>query len=179
MAGAIVSNIVIGPAQAGGNRLITVADRFGRWLAKLNPLELHSSDFRPATVETFERQESGPSVAEEPEPTPPPNPDVFRWSGSTVDCHDVSGIWSDTEIGGTWTLSQTKNAVSGSLTTTKADCGSVTWHVSGQVKDKVATITATQPVPAVDKCGTAADTLITATVTPDCTTAAVKVEIKH
>ncbi len=174
-----VSNIAVGPEQ-GGDRLITISFRTvfpGQ--SKFNDLELHTSDFQPAKPEIWQRPNIKDRVVEGPRPTPPPNPSAFRWSGSTVGCKDVSGIWSDPETGGTWTLTQTKNTVSGSLTIAKAKCGSVSWRVSGQVKDDVVTVTAAQPTPAIDKCGNAAATTITATVVPGCNRAAVKVETQH
>jgi hypothetical protein len=39
-----------------------------------------------------------------------------------VNCDDVSGKWADPESGGTWTLTQTGDRISGSLTTSKGQC---------------------------------------------------------
>ena len=87
-----------------------------------------------------------------------------------VNCNDVSGKWADPESGGTWTLNQTGDKITGSLTMSKTECGSVTWQVVGRISDGVATLTATLPSPSVDKCGVAAAASINATRTPYCNT---------
>ncbi len=51
------------------------------------------------------------------------------WTASAVDCKAVSGSWSDPETGGTWSLNQTANKISGSLTIAKPECGIVSWRL--------------------------------------------------
>lgn len=53
------------------------------------------------------------------------------WTSAPVDCANVSGKWADPENGGTWTLNQTGDDITGSLTMFKGNCGSVTWQVTG------------------------------------------------
>jgi hypothetical protein len=101
------------------------------------------------------------------------------YTSSAVNCKDVSGTWSEPETGGSWSLSQNADSISGSLTITKPECGSVTWQVAGQMKDGVATLTATGPSPAVDKCGVSVASSVTATLAPDCKTGQGRVEIKR
>lgn len=111
-------------------------------------------------------------------PAAVPVPPLGVYTASAVNCKDVSGTWSDQKSGETWSLGQTGASISGSLTITNAKCGSVSWRVAGQMKDGVATLTATEPVPKVDKCGVSASASITATLAPDCNTGEGKVEIK-
>jgi hypothetical protein len=96
-----------------------------------------------------------------------------------VNCAEVSGKWADPESGGTWTLNQTGDKIAGSLTMSKADCGSVTWEVAGRMSGGVATMTATMPSPLADKCGVAPAASITATRMPYCnSTGQGKVELR-
>jgi len=117
--------------------------------------------------------ESSPVASEWPSDRSCPVPMLVRplayWTSAPVNCKDVTGKWADPESGGTWTLNQTGDNITGSLTMSKAACGSVTWQVAGHINGGVATLTATLPSPAVDKCGVAAS--ITATRTPYCNTA--------
>ncbi|MGA1991678.1 MAG: hypothetical protein ABSH46_11545 [Bryobacteraceae bacterium] len=99
-------------------------------------------------------------------------------TSSVVNCKDASGTWSDPETGGTWSLSQTGGDISGSLTITKPECGRVSWRVTGQMNGDVATLKATEPIPAVDKCGAAPAASIAATLTPDCKTGSGRVEVQ-
>jgi hypothetical protein len=116
--------------------------------------------------------ESGVAAAEWPIdrscPVATPVPPLGVYTSSVVNCKDVSGTWSDAETGGSWSLSQTGDNISGSLTITKPECGGVTWKVAGQMKNGVATLTATGPSPAVDNCGQTAANSITTTLAPDC-----------
>jgi hypothetical protein len=118
--------------------------------------------------------ESGPAASEWPSdrscPLPMLVPPLGYWTSAPVNCNDVSGKWADPESGGTWTLNQTGDSIAGSLTTSKGECGSVTWQVVGRMSDGVATLTATLPSPSVDKCGVAGAASITATRTPYCNT---------
>ena len=84
------------------------------------------------------------------------------WTSALVNCANVSGKWADPENGGTWTLNQTGDDITGSLMMFKPNCGSVTWQVAGRMKGGVATLNATQPSPSVDKCGAPAAASITA-----------------
>jgi hypothetical protein len=111
-------------------------------------------------------------------PVAVPVPPLGVYTASAVNCKDVSGTWSDPNLGGTWSLSQTGNNISGSLTITKSECGSVSWQVTGQMSGDVATLKATEPKPAVDKCGAPPAASIIATLTPDCKTGSVKVEVQ-
>jgi hypothetical protein len=126
--------------------------------------------------------ESGAAVSEWPAdqscPVAVPVPPLGVYTSSAVDCKDVSGSWSDPETSGTWSLSQTNDKISGSLTITKPDCGSVSWRVAGQMSAGVATLTATEPTPPVDKCGVSAAASITATLVPDCKTGNGRVEVR-
>ncbi len=126
----------------------------------------------PETVES-----AWPSDRSCPNASPVPNP--FLTSGPAVDCRDVSGTWFDSGRGGTWTLSQNSNRISGSLTIGNDKCGTVTWRVSGEVANNAASVRATQPTPTIDKCGRAAPPSIGAIVNPDCTRAAFRVDVKH
>ena len=87
-----------------------------------------------------------------------------------MNCSNVSGKWADPENGGTWTLNQTGDEISGSLMTSEANCGTVTWQVAGRINGGVASLTATLPSPSGDKCGLAAAASITATRKPYCNT---------
>jgi hypothetical protein len=104
----------------------------------------------------------------------PVNPMLTRplgyWTSAPVNCENVSGKWADPENGGTWTLNQIGDNITGSLTMFKGNCGSVTWQVAGRLEGGVATLTATQPSPSVDKCGAPATASITATRLPYCNT---------
>jgi len=97
-------------------------------------------------------------------------PPLGYFTTAPVNCEDVSGKWTDPESGGTWTLTQNGDQISGSLTVSKGTCGEVTWQVVGRMGGGVATLTAAQPSPSVDKCGFVAATSITATRKPNCTT---------
>ena len=118
--------------------------------------------------------ESGAAASEWPSdrscPLPMLVPPLGYWTSAPVNCNDVSGKWADPESGGIWALNQTGDNITGSLTMSKAECGSVTWQVVGRMNDGVATLTAALPSPSVDKCGVAAAALITATRTPYCNT---------
>jgi hypothetical protein len=116
--------------------------------------------------------ESGHSASQWPSDRSCPVPTLIRplsySTSAPVNCNDVSGMWADPESGGTWTLNQTGDSITGSLTMSKAECGSVTWQVAGRMNDGVAALTATLPSPSVDKCGVAAAASITATRRPYC-----------
>jgi hypothetical protein len=118
--------------------------------------------------------ESEPVASQWPSDRSCPVPMLVRplWyaTSAPVNCSDVSGKWDDPESGGTWTLNQTGDTVTGSLTMSKAACGSVTRQVVGRVDDGAATLTATLPSPSVDKCGVTAGASITATRAPFCNT---------
>jgi len=92
------------------------------------------------------------------------------WTSAPVNCATVSGKWADPENGGTWTLNQTGDDMTGSLMMFKPNCGSVTWQVAGRMKGGVATLNATQPSPSVDKCGAPAAASIATTRVPYCNT---------
>lgn len=63
-----------------------------------------------------------------------------------------------------------RDNITGSLTISRAECGSVTWQVDGRMSDGVVTLIATVPSPSTDKCGVAPAASITATRTPYCNT---------
>ncbi len=54
----------------------------------------------------------------------------------------------------------------------------MSWRVSGQVIGKLATLTATDPKPAVNKCGISSAQSITARLTPGCATGTAQVDIQ-
>jgi hypothetical protein len=93
------------------------------------------------------------------------------WTSALVNCANVSGKWADPENGGTWTLNQTEDDITGSLTMSKGECGYVTWQVAGRMNNGAATLTATLPSPSVDKCKVAAAASITAVRAPYCNAA--------
>lgn len=111
-------------------------------------------------------------------PIATPVPPLGVYTASAVNCKDVSGTWSDPAMGGTWALSQTGGNITGSLTITKPECGTVSWRVIGQMNGDVATLKATEPNPAVDKCGATSAASIAATLTPDCKNGSVTVEVQ-
>jgi len=78
------------------------------------------------------------------------------WTSAPVNCGNAGGKWADQENAGTWTLSHTGVDITGSLTISRGNCGSITWQVGGKMNGVIATLTATQPSPSVDKCGVAA-----------------------
>ena len=97
---------------------------------------------------------------------------VGYWTSAPVLCDDVSGEWADPENGGTWTLSQTGEIITGSLTMFKGgNCGSISWHVTGRMNGRLATLTASEPEPSVDKCGVAAAGSIAVVRAPYCNAA--------
>jgi len=96
------------------------------------------------------------------------------WTSVPVNCENVRGKWADPENGGTWTLNQIGDDITGSLMLFKPNCGSVTWQVAGRMNGGVATLNATQPSPSVDKCGAPAAASITATRAPYCNTQSAK-----
>jgi hypothetical protein len=118
--------------------------------------------------------ESAPAASAWPSDRSCPGPMLVRplgyWTSAPVNCNDVSGKWADPENGGTWTLNQTAADITGSLTMSTGACGTITWQVAGRMNGGVATLTATQPSPSVDKCEAAAAASITATRTPSCNT---------
>ena len=135
------------------NRQASPAPEYGRWTV-------------PA--------ESSPATSQWPSDRSCPVPMLGRpigyWTSVPVNCSNVSGKWADPENGGTWTLNQTGDEISGSLTTSEANCGTVTWQVAGGINCGVATLTATQPSPSGDKCGLTPAASITATRKPYCNT---------
>jgi hypothetical protein len=120
--------------------------------------------------------ESGSAASSWPSDRSCPVPMLGRpigyWTSVPVNCTNVSGKWADPENGGTWTLNQTGDEISGSLTTSEASCGTVTWQVAGRINGGVASLTATQPSPSGDKCGLAAAASITTPRKPYCNTTA-------
>lgn len=98
---------------------------------------------------------------------------------SAVNCADVTGDWTDSTTGGAWVLVQTGNDVSGELKVTNAECGSVTWQVSGKMEGKVASLHARNPEPATDKCGVRAAASIDSTLIPGCGTGDGNVQVNR
>ena len=93
------------------------------------------------------------------------------WTSAPVNCNDVNGKWADPENGGTWTLSQDGDDIAGSLTISQAECGAVTWQVTGRMSSGVATLNATLPSPSTDNCGAAPAASIVVTRSPYCNAA--------
>ncbi len=94
---------------------------------------------------------------------------IGYWTSVPVNCSNVSGKTTNQRTA-TWTLNQTGDEISGSLTTSEANCGTVTWQVAGRINGGVATLTATQPSPSGDKCGLTPAAWITAKRKPYCNT---------
>ena len=80
----------------------------------------------------------GPAASKWPSdqscPLPMLVPPLGYFTSASANCEDVSGKWADPESGGTWTLTQNGEKISGSLTVSKAKCGEVTWQVVGQMR---------------------------------------------
>jgi hypothetical protein len=109
------------------------------------------------------------------DPTPKPvSPMLERplgyWTSVPVNCQNVSGRWADPENRGTWNLNQIGESITGSLTISKGNCGSIRWQVAGRMDGGVANLTATSPEPTVDQCGGAATATITEARVPYCKT---------
>jgi hypothetical protein len=92
------------------------------------------------------------------------------WTSAPVNCENVSGKWADPENGGTWTLNQIGDNITGSLTVLRGNCGSRTWQVTGRMNGGVVSLTVSKPEPSVDKCGVAAPASTTVTRAPYCNT---------
>ena len=124
------------------------------------------------------RRKAGPYIPEDPVlPTPMPRlpPPI---TVTSTNCNDVTGTWTESTTGGAWSLVQTGKDISGSLKVTSAECGSVTWQVSGKMEGKVATLHATRPEPATDTCGVRAAASIDSTL-PGCSARDGRVQVNR
>jgi len=81
--------------------------------------------------------------------------------------NDISGTWTDnSNLSGTWTLTQIGNTISGTLTSRYQSCPVVTWAVTGEAANGTFNLTAQNPSPGFDPCsGRIAAVLVSSTIT--------------
>lgn len=166
---------------SGTHRLyLSVSDAEGRASGRILAGTWTVPHFEPGPPRTGRsRRKSGRPIPPDPIlPAPIPKPPA-PITASAVDCDDVTGTWTESTTGGTWSLVQTGNDISGSLNVTSAECGSVSWQVSGKMEGKAASLHATKPQPTTDKCGVLAASSIVATLVPGCGTGNLKIQVSQ
>ncbi len=99
-----------------------------------------------------------------PDPQPAPYPDDLSSPSHPTGSCNITGNWTDSVSGASWSITQNSSNISGSLNLSAGGCGNVTWVVVGQASGNAATLTASNPNPSVDACGAPAASTVTASV---------------